>query len=336
MFRSLSLFAVLTVLSCFSGPVLAQTAVEPVTPAGPVTVTPSGNDRAQTDAGQPAESPRQSVRQDGSIRIGSGDLVTVTVYGAPDLTTEARVSSTGTITMPLIGSIHIGGLTGEEAQQLIAKRLRDRELIRDPQVSVFEKEYASGGMAVMGEVQKPGIYNLAGHRRLLDAISVAGGTTNRAGRAVTITHSAQPDQPTIVDLDYLDPSKSPAGNVELSPGDTVVVSRAGIVYVVGAVAKPAGFVMENNEKLTVLQAVAMAGGTLRTSSLKSAKILRGTPNGMQEIPIPLNKILEAKAVDPPLAAQDILFIPNSAGKQAALTAAQAAVAVATGLAIYRP
>jgi polysaccharide export outer membrane protein len=238
--------------------------------------------------------------------------------------------------MPLIGSIHIAGLTAEEAQQLIVTRLRERELVRNPQVSVFEKEYARGGIAVMGEVQKPGIYNLMGERRILDAISAAGGTTNRAGRAVTVTHSAQPTEPIIVDLDYLDPSKSPAGNVEVFPGDTVVVSRAGIVYVVGAVARPAGFVMENNERLTVLQAVAMAGGTLRTSSLKSAKILRGTPNGMQEIPVPLNKILEAKAADPPLQAQDILFIPNSAGKQAAITASQAAIAVATGIAIYRP
>jgi polysaccharide export outer membrane protein len=314
----------------------AQTSTKPVTPAGPVTVTPSGFDSAESDANKPAESAKQRVREDRNIRIGSGDLVVITVYGAPDLTTEARVSGTGTINMPLIGSVHIAGLTVDEARQTIAARLRDRELVRDPQVSVFEKEYATGGMAVMGEVQKPGIYNLMGERRLLDAISAAGGTTNRAGRAVTITHSAQPDQPIIVDLDYFDPSRSPAGNVEVFPGDTIVVSRAGIVYVVGAVAKPAGFVMENNEKLTVLQAVALAGGTLRTSSLKSAKILRGTGNGMQEIPIPLNKILEAKAVDPPLQAQDILFIPNSVGKQVAITAGQAAVAVATGLAIYRP
>lgn len=94
--------------------------------------------------------------------------------------------------------------------------------------------------------------------------------------------------------------------------------------------------MENNQKLTVLQVVALAGGTLRTSSLKGTKILRGTPDGMQEIPIPLNKILDAKARDPYMEAQDILFVPNSPGKQAAITAAQAAVAVATSLAIYRP
>ena len=83
-------------------------------------------------------------------------------------------------------------------------------------------------------------------------------------------------------------------------------------------------------------AVALAGGTKVTSSLKGTKILRTTPDGIQEIPIPLNKILEAKAEDPPLKAEDVLFVPNSPGKVAAITGAQAAISVATGLAIYRP
>ena len=333
MFRTLSLFAV---LFCLSGRFWAQTTIEPVTPAGPLTVTPSGDDRGETDADTATKSPKQRVREDRTIWIGTGDLLQITIYGAPDLNTESRVSGAGTISMPLIGGVHVAGFSSEQAQQLVANRLRDGGLIRDPQVSILVKEHASGGIAVMGEVQKPGVYNLFGERRLLDAIAAAGGTTGRAGRAVTISHTTQPNVPIIVDLDYFDPSKSPAGNVEVFPGDTIVVSRAGIVYVVGAVARPAGFVMESEGKITVLQAVALAGGTLRTSSLKSAKILRGTPNGMQEIPIPLNKILEAKAADPPLRTQDILFIPNSAVKQAAITAAQAAVVVATGLAIYRP
>jgi len=333
MFRTLSLFAV---LFCLSGRFWAQTTIEPVTPAGPLTVTPSGDDRGETDADTATKSPKQRVREDRTIWIGTGDLLQITIYGAPDLNTESRVSGAGTISMPLIGGVHVAGFSSEQAQQLVANRLRDGGLIRDPQVSILVKEHASGGIAVMGEVQKPGVYNLFGERRLLDAIAAAGGTTGRAGRAVTISHTTQPNVPIIVDLDYFDPSKSPAGNVEVFPGDTIVVSRAGIVYVVGAVARPAGFVMESEGKITVLQAVALAGGTLRTSSLKSAKILRGTPHGMQEIPIPLNKILEAKAADPPLRTQDILFIPNSAVKQAAITAAQAAVVVATGLAIYRP
>jgi polysaccharide export outer membrane protein len=333
MFRNYVAFAV-TVL-CLSLSVLSQTAGQPITPADSVTVLPG--QQASTTATDSAETPETiKVHQNRTIRIGFGDLLHVTVYGAPDLTMEDRVSGAGTITMPLIGAVHVAGLTAEQAERLIATRLRDGELVRDPQVFVFQKEFAAGGIAVTGEVQKPGVYNLIGDRRLLDAISAAGGVTARAGRAVTITHLSEPNKPTIVDMNYFDPSKSPGANVEVFPGDTVVVSRAGVVYVVGAVAKPAGFVMENNQKLTVLQVVALAGGTLRTSSLKGTKILRGTPDGMQEIPIPLNKILEAKARDPYLENQDILFIPNSPGKQAAITATQTAVAVATGLAIYRP
>nr|UXE41702.1 hypothetical protein Hi04_10k_c5966_00035 [uncultured bacterium] len=333
MFRGYVAFVV-TVL-CLSLGVLSQAAGQAVTPAESVTVPPE--QPASTPATDSADSRQTNkMHQDRTIRIGLGDLLHVTVYGAPDLTTEDRVSGAGTITMPLVGAVHVAGLTAEQAEQLIATRLRDSELVRDPQVFVFQKEFAAGGIAVMGEVQKPGVYTLMGDRRLLEAISAAGGPTTRAGQAVTITHSSELNKPTIVDLNYFNPSQSPAANVEVFPGDTVVVSRAGVVYVVGAVAKPAGFVMENNQKLTVLQVVALAGGTLRTSSLKGTKILRGTADGMQEIPIPLNKILDAKARDPYLEAQDILFIPNSPGKQAAITAAQAAVAVATGLAIYRP
>jgi polysaccharide export outer membrane protein len=311
----------------------AQTAYQPTVPS----VSNAADSAA--DKKQIEESPNLKVRQipvDRTIRLGPGDLLQISVYGAPDLTMETRVNAAGNITMPLVGSIHVAGLSTDEAQQLLASRLRDAGLVLDPQVNVFAKEYASGGIAVMGEVQRPGIYTLMGERRLYDAISAAGGTSGRAGRAITITHSSDPGKPLIVDLDYANPSKSPAGNIDVFPGDTIVVSRAGVVYVVGAVNHPAGFVMDNNERLTVLQAVALAGGTKVTSSLKGTKIIRTTTDGIQQIPIPLNKILEAKAEDPSLKAEDVLFIPTSPGKVAAITSAQAAISVATGLAIYRP
>jgi polysaccharide export outer membrane protein len=335
MTRSICSYAGLLLIAlCLSGTLLAQTKVQPATPTGPATVIPGSASASDSDKAAAAESPTGKVHQDHTIRIGTGDLLQITVYGAPDLTTEARVNDAGNITMALIGSVYLAGLTSDQAQQLIATRLRDGGLLRDPQVAVFEKQYASQGIAVMGEVQKPGIYTLFGERRLYDAISAAGGTTARAGRAVTITHPVEPNKPLIVDMDFMDPSRSPAGNVEVSPGDTVVVSRAGVVYVVGAVARPAGFVMENNGNLTVLQAVALAGGTERTASLSGAKILRQTSNGVQEIPIPLNKILAAKAQDTPMQAEDVLFVPTSTGKRAAITGAQTALALVTGLAIY--
>jgi polysaccharide export outer membrane protein len=246
------------------------------------------------------------------------------------------LSSTGiatAITMPLIGNVIVGGLTTVEAQRLVEGRLRADGFLRDPQVSVFAKEYASQGISIMGEVQHPGIYPLLGGRRLYDAISAAGGTTPRAGRAVTITHRDDPAHPIIVEVNT-DPSRSPASNVEVSPGDTIIVSRAGLVYVVGEVGRPAGFVMENHERMTVLQAVAMAGGTTRVAALKQVRIIRRTPKGIEEVPIPLNQILAAKTEDIPLLPEDVLFVPSSKIKSAGRRSAEAALAIATGVAIY--
>src|SRR5215472_5632038 len=339
MVRISSLFAVLAIVFCLSCPFWAQTPYQPTVPGVPATATPGSGQPAAADKKQAEETPALKDRQDHSdptLRLGPGDLIAVSVYGAPDLATEGRVNAAGDINMPLLGKVHVAGLSNDQARELVATKLREGGLILDPQVNVIVKEYVNGGIAVMGEVQKPGIYTLMGERSLYDAISAAGGTSPRAGRAVTITRAADRNNPIIVDLDYTNPMKSPAVNVKVFPGDTVFVSRAGIVYVVGAVNRPAGFVMDNNERLTVLQAVALAGGTKVTSSLKGTKILRTTPDGIQEIPIPLNKILEAKAEDPPLKAEDVLFVPNSPGKVAAITGAQAAISVATGLAIYKP
>jgi len=328
--------SLLGVTLLLSWPSLAQTTWVPVT----VPVVSAGSTPANTlvtaDVKRAGDQPPvDRAHNDRTMRIGTGDLLQITVFGVPDLAEEVRVNDAGNITMPLIGNVRVAGLTSDEAQQLIAAHLREGGMLRDPQVEVFEKEYASQGIAVMGEVQRPGIYTLLGERRLSSAISAAGGTTGRAGQAISITHANEPNKPVVLDMDYMDPSKSPSGNVAVFPGDTVVVSRAGVVYVVGAVAHPAGFVMENYEKMTVLQAVAMAGGTEATASLKNTKILRKTPGGgVQEIPISLNKILAAKSEDPPLQPEDVLFVPNSMGKTAALRGAQAALAVATGVAIY--
>src|SRR5215469_7105606 len=250
MVRISSLFAVLAIFFCLSGRFWALTTYQPAVPGVSDGATPTNDRTTEADEKQAEDSPSLKVRQDRqdrTIRLGPGDLLQVSVYAAPDLTTEARVNAAGNITMPLIGSVHVAGLSTDQAQELIASKLRDDGLVLDPQVNVFAKEYASGGIAVMGEVQKPGVYTLMGIRRLYDAISAAGGTTSRAGRAVTITHSSDPSKSLIVDIDYMNPSKSPAGNVDVFPGDTVVVSRAGVVYVVGAVNHPAGFVMDNNE-----------------------------------------------------------------------------------------
>ena len=301
--------------------------------AGPTTASAPGASVANNDLGSPKIPESNSASQNRSIRIGAGDLLQITVFGVPELAEEVRVSETGNITLPLVGGIRVSGLTVDEAQSKIAAKLSGGGFLRDPQVQVFEKEYTSQAISVMGEVQKPGIYTLLGTRRLYDAIAAAGGTSQRAGRMVTISHPGDPDHPVTIEMGT-DPAKSLASDVELLAGDTVVVSRAGVVYVVGDVEKPAGFVMDNNERLTVLQALALAGGAKGTASLKESKIIRKSASGVQEIPVPLNKILSAQVEDSPLQPEDVLFVPNSKAKSTGKAIGQAVLAMATGVVIY--
>src|SRR3954471_19329753 len=159
------------------------------------------------------------------LLIGSGDLLEVSVYGAPDFDKrEVRVDSSGAISLPLIGNVIVAGLPVRAAEELLAKRLSDGGYFSEPRVSVFEKEFATQGISVLGEVQKPGIYPLLGQRSVFDAISAAGGDTSRAGNTVTITRRNAPGKPERISLANT-PDNSQAGILaQVRPGDTVVVS----------------------------------------------------------------------------------------------------------------
>ena len=267
--------------------------------------------------------------------IGGDDLLKVSVFGVQAFNEEVRVSAKGTISLPLIGDVQVAGLTTGEAQSLIREKLIKGNFMLNPQVSVFEKEYASEGVSVLGEVQKPGVYPMLGVHRLFDVLSLAGGMTPKAGSSVTITHRDDPGEPREVTLGG-DVSRASAANIEIRPGDTVAVSKAGVVYVVGDVKTPMGVVMDNGSQLTVLKAIALAGGTNSTASLNGSKIIRRTAEGPQETPLPLKNILSAKAPDPKLLPEDIVFVPSSAAKTAGKRGLEAIVQVATGVAIYRP
>ena len=147
--------------------------------------------------------------------------------------------------------------------------------MKNPHVTVFVDQYASQGASVLGEVARPGVYPVLGQVRLFDLISAAGGLTDKAGNSVSITHRSQPDKPLNVTL-ARNLGDSPQANADISAGDTIVVRRADIVYVVGDVARPSGLLIDRGN-LTVLQAIAMAGGTTRTSKLNGTRILHKGP-----------------------------------------------------------
>jgi len=239
--------------------------------------------------------------------IGPGDDLEINVFGVPELTQRARVSNAGEISLPLIGKLHLAGLSSDEAKGIIEKRLADGNFVNSPHVSLYVKEYTTEGISLIGEVSRPGVYSaLAGHR-LLDLIQTAGGLTPKAGRTVRISHRSDPDHPILVSLaDDADLGKS---NTELVPGDTVVVPKAGIVYVVGEVNRPGGFVLEGS-KITASQALVWAAGPTESASLNGAKMIRRSPTGLKDTSLPLKKIFDAKAPDMQLQADDIIWIPG--------------------------
>jgi len=292
----------------------------------------------RTEAPRPASETTPAATRGTSsppdLLIGAGDLLEVSLYGMPDFKTDVRVNSGGEISLPMLGTVAVSGLSVEHAETLIARKLSEKGLFNDPHVTVFEKEYATQGISVLGEVQKPGIYPLLGSRKLFDAISVAGGTTPKAGRYALVTRRSDPQHPVQVPLLTGTPDAM-QNNVVVEPGDTILVSKAGVVYVVGDVRMPGGFVMENGNDITVMKAIALAQGTNPNAALNATRLIRKTPEGPKDVPLDLKKILAAKAPDPQLQPDDVVFVPGSAGKSAAKRGAEAILQMATGIAIWR-
>jgi polysaccharide export outer membrane protein len=192
------------------------------------------------------------------------------------------------------------------------------------------KEYTTEGISLIGEVNRPGVYSALGAHRLLDLIQTAGGPTDKAGRRVTVTHRDDPQHPITLTLSN-DAVKMAENNIDLLPGDAVVVSKAGIVYVVGEVNRPGGFVMEDN-KITASRMLAMAAGPTHTAALNGTKIIRHTPEGLKDIALPLKKVLEAKIPDIELQPDDIIWVPS---KGIASTSTSTIISTLASLAIYR-
>jgi polysaccharide export outer membrane protein len=196
---------------------------------------------------------------------------------------------------------------------------------------LFVDQYASQGASVLGEVAKPGVYPVQGEQRLFDVISAAGGFTDKAGRGIQVTHRDQPDRPITVPLSR-NATDNPESNIPVLPGDTIIVRKADLVYVVGDVGRPSGFLMDSGH-LTVLQAIALAGGTTRTANLGGTRIIHRGAGGPSETPVELKKILRAKAPDVTMQADDILFVPTSTAKVIAGRTFEAAMQAATAASI---
>ena len=280
------------------------------------------------NATRTANGAREAKVPEATMKIGPGDLIEVNVYDEADLHQTIRLNDLGEGSLSFIGKIHLAGLTTDQAGALIARKLKDGNYLLAPQVTVFIREYSTQGVSVLGEVKTPGVYAVVGGQSLLDVLAAAGGTTPLAGAEITIQRAG--DASTLTVLLSKDAHQSLSSNVRLYPGDKVVIPRTGLVYVLGEVVRAGGFVMENSGKITLLQALALAGGATRTSSMNGSRLLRKGPSGYTDIHVELNKMLKGQKEDVQLQAEDILYVPGNGLKSAFAHAAPAVLAAASG------
>ena len=291
----------------------------------PVSTTQEGRNQVQLPA-----SP--------SLPISFGDLIQVSVFDSPDLSGPQRVDSKGSVELPLGGSIKVSGLTAAEAGNTIAARLKDAGILLEPHVTVSILEYQSQGVTITGEVRSPGVYPLLGNRTVLDMIAMAGGLNENAGRVASVFHRGDPAnvQQVPLNVSVQTPESIEASNFKLLPGDTISISRSGVVYVIGDVGRPGGFLVEHNDRLSVLQALALAQGANQTAALNDARLMRKDSTGQHlMIEFSLKKVLNGKASDPLLSDGDVLYVPLSTRKLYTLKGIEAAIGAASGIAIYR-
>jgi len=291
----------------------------------------------------------------GEYVIGGGDLLVINVFDVPELSREVRVGESGYISMPLLPvRVHAGGLTSFQLEEKLAELLQVNGLVAHPQVSVAVKEQRSHPITVIGAVQHPMVYQAVRQTTLLEVLSEAGGIAPDAGNAVIITRAAPEPvagatpgsdastgaPPLTINISLSDLLDSGDGrfNIPLLPGDVVSIPRAGVVYVVGAVDHPGGFVMQNDrEQMTTLKVLALAGGLKGSAKPREAVIVRRNgPNGQtQEVPVDLTKVLARKSEDVRMLPSDILFVPDSAGKRALRRMGEVAIGLTTGITVVR-
>ncbi len=266
-----------------------------------------------------------------SLPISFGDLIQATVFDSPDLSGAFRVNQTGDVVLPLGGAVHVKGLTAAEAGSAIAARLKDAQLLLDPPVGVMIVEYQSQGVTVTGEVRTPGVFPLLANRTVMDMIALAGGLNENAGKIASVFHRGDTSNVRQVRLDVSvqTPASAAEASLELAPGDTISVSRSGVIYVIGDVGRPGGFLVEHNDRLSVLQALALAQGANQTASLGKSELIRRAESERLIYQLDLKKILQGGSSDPLLADGDILYVPVSYKKVYSLRAIEAMISGGT-------
>ena len=235
--------------------------------------------------------------------LGPGDIVRITVFQSPDLTTETRVSEVGTLSFPLIGSVPVGGLSLSQSEKKIADMLRDGGFVQKPQVNILPMQIRSSQVAVLGHVNRPGRYPLETvNVRLSDMLATAGGVATTGADTIVLmgTREGKPIRREI-DIPMLFLKGDGAGDVPLMGGDVLYVNRAPMFYIYGEVQRPGAFRLERD--MTIMQGLATGGGLTIRGTEKGLRVHRRDADGKLQI-------VEAK-LDEPLKADDVIYVRES-------------------------
>jgi polysaccharide export outer membrane protein len=273
------------------------------------------------------------IAQNESLLIGPGDLIQVDVIDTPELEQQVRVTDSGTITLAYLGTVRIAGETPSGASEHIQNMLIAKEVMRHPQVNIRVQEYATQDVSIMGQVKTPGTYSITTPQTILKVLSMAGGLTDVADRQVVVKrHNSSEESSYYVSNDA---KQALSDMVMVNPGDIVLVAKAPIIYIMGDVNRPGGYAISTNDShLTVLQAIALAGSGNKTAVKSHVRLIRTTAQGQTETtPIHLDAIEKGKLADIPLQPNDVIFVPFSWLKNAAMSSGQIAASTA-GAAVY--
>ncbi len=310
------------------------------TPAFPLqeAIVPSGRAPADVESAY-LLGPHDTI----SVRMPEAENVNETVEH------QVRITPDGFISLPMVGRLHVANLAIEKVEEILTDVLK--AYYKNPSVSVSVVEYRSQPVSVLGSVMTPGVIQLQGKKTLVEVISLAGGLKPDASSKVKITRKKDRGLVPLpgaaldstgqfmigeVNLRSIIEARNPELNIYVQTDDIITVPRAEVIYVLGDVQKPGSVVLNDQESISVMQIISLSGGLLRTAAAKDARILRSNPGAPRrtEIPLDIKKIYDRKADDISLLPDDILFVPSSVSKKAAIRTLEALTSAATSMLGY--
>ena len=268
-------------------------------------------------------------------QLAPGTLLSMETFGIPEFSgLSLRIDEHGDVSIPTLGRVHVAGLTLVRAQNAITEALVQAEILVSPIVQLSIVQFAAGYVSVLGEVQNPGRYQMIAARSLADVLALAGGETLAAGGNIEIQH-ANPGGPGTLQQIHATQRSSLAElqATSVQPGDTVYVRRAGIVYVLGAVSRPGGYLMVDDGALNIYQVLALAGGTNLDAARNGMYILRPHDETFQMIKVPFVKLATQRQSESQLQVNDVLYVPRS-GLRVTMLDGSAILGAAVGASIY--